>query len=265
MLACEGHLVWAAVQSGASPSDSIRREDLVSKHFFSRRDLLRASLASAAMAAAPAGALASAEVVPPESQTGNTAARAALQAKEPLETLSATESDTLEAIVARLIPTDANGMGATEARAAHYIDRALAGALASSRSAYAAGLSAVEQYARSTKGGSFVKLSPEDQDAVLTDMENDIATGFTPSSSTFFNLVREHTLQGMFCDPFYGGNANFVGWDLLGYPGVRTQVSPDQQRIGIELAPNHKSAYDYEMFTKTSARVSWRGSQPDGD
>jgi gluconate 2-dehydrogenase subunit 3-like protein len=96
-------------------------------------------------------------------------------------------------------------------------------------------------------------------------MESGTATGFTPSSDTFFNLVREHTLQGMFCDPYYGGNANFVGWDLLGYPGVRTAVSPDQQRLGIELAPNHKSAYDYEMFAKTSARVVWRGSQPDGD
>jgi gluconate 2-dehydrogenase gamma chain len=237
----------------------------VSKHFFSRRDLLRASLASAAIAATPAGALTSAEVVPPESQTGNATTQAASRVREQLETLSATEMDTLEAIVARLIPTDVNGPGATEARAAHYIDRAMGGALSSSRPSYAAGLAAVDQYARSTKGASFVKSSPEDQDAVLTDMENNTATGFTPSSATFFNLVREHTLEGMFCDPYYGGNANFVGWDLLGYPGVRTVVSPDQQRIGIELAPNHKSAYDYEMFTKTSARVSWRGSQPDGD
>jgi len=235
----------------------------VSKHFFSRRDLLRASLASAAIAATPAGSLTSAEVVPPESQTRNAAAQAALQATE--ETLSATEMDTLEALVARLIPTDVNGPGATEARAAHYIDRALGSALSSSRPAYTAGLAAVDQYARSTKGASFVKSSPEDQDAVLTDMENNTATGFTPSSATFFNLVREHTLEGMFCDPYYGGNANFVGWDLLGYPGVRTIVSPDQQRMGIEVAPNHKSSYDYEMFTKTSARVSWRRSQPDGD
>jgi gluconate 2-dehydrogenase gamma chain len=237
----------------------------VSKHFFSRRDLLRASLASAAIAATPAGALASGEVVPPGSQTGNAAAQATLQAKEPLENLSTTEMDTVEAIVARLIPTDVNGPGATEARAAHYIDRALGGALSSSRPAYAAGLVAVDQYARNTKGASFVKLTPKDQDGVLTDMESNTAVGFTPSSATFFNLVREHTLQGMFCDPYYGGNANFVGWDLLGYPGVRTVVPPDQQRMGIELAPNHKSAYDYEMFTKTSARASWRGGQPDGD
>jgi gluconate 2-dehydrogenase gamma chain len=238
----------------------------VSNHFFSRRDLLRASLASVAIAATPAGAMTSVEVVSPtaETQTGNAGAQAVALPKEPLA-LSASESDTLEAIAARLIPSDANGPGAIEARAAHYIDRALAGALASSRQAYAVGLAAVEEYARRTKGASFIKLPPEQQDAVLTDMENNMATGFTPNSATFFNLVRDHTLQGMFCDPYYGGNANFVGWDLLGYPGVRTLVSPDQQRMGIAPAPNHKSAYDYEMFTKTSARASWREGQPDGD
>jgi hypothetical protein len=41
----------------------------------------------------------------------------------------------------------------------------------------------------------------QDQDAVLSHMEKNIATGFTPNSATFFNLVRMHTLQGTFCDP----------------------------------------------------------------
>lgn len=234
------------------------------KHVFSRRDLLRAGLASAAVAATPAAALPYAEIVSPapESSPANATAQAPLQAQEPLQTLSATESATLAAIVARLIPTDANGPGATEAKAAHYIDRALGGALASSRPAYAAGLAAVDEYARSTKGASFGTLSPADQDAVLTDMESGAATGFT---AAFFDLLRNHTLQGMFCDPYYGGNANFVGWDLLGYPGVRTAVSPDQQRMGIEPAPNHKSAYDYEMFTKAIARATLREGAPNGD
>jgi hypothetical protein len=58
----------------------------------------------------------------------------------------------------------------------------------------------------------------------------------------------------MFCDPFYGGNANFAGWDLIGYPGVRTIVAPDEQRMDVTLKPNHKSAYDYAMFNKASAR-----------
>jgi gluconate 2-dehydrogenase gamma chain len=229
--------------------------------FFSRRDLLRLGLASAAVAATPAGALASTE----NSSSAPQAAPAAAPLREPLETLSAAESDTLEAIVARLIPADANGPGAAEARAARYIDRALGGALAASRQSYALGLAAIEEYARATKGAPFLHLSPAGQDAVLTDMESNVATGFTPSSAAFFALVRAHTIQGMFCDPFYGGNADFCGWDLLGYPGVRMGVTPDQQRMDIKLAPNHKSAYDYDMFGKASASVHFPGGVTNDD
>jgi gluconate 2-dehydrogenase gamma chain len=167
---------------------------------------------------------------------------------EALETLTAAEADTLEAIVARLIPSDENGPGATEARAAHYIDRALTGPLRSSRDAYAAGLAAVDAYAQSKKGAAFARLSAPDQDGVLTDMEKNVATGFVPNAATFFNLVRAHTIQGTFCDPYYGGNANFVGWDLVGFPGLRMAVGEDEQRMKAPK-PVRKSAYDDAMFT----------------
>jgi len=170
--------------------------------------------------------------------------------REALETLTAAESDILEAIVARLIPADENGPGATEARAAHYIDRALAGPLSSSRRAYAVGLAAVNAYAQSAKGAPFATLAAKDQDAVLSDMEKNVAKGFTPNSSAFFNLVRTHTIQGMFGDPYYGGNANFVGWDLIGYPGLRMAVTEDDQRMSVKPTPNRRSAYDVEMFAK---------------
>jgi len=170
--------------------------------------------------------------------------------REALETLPAAESDLLEAIVARLIPADENGPGATEARAAHYIDRALAGPLSSSRRAYAVGLAAVNAYAQSAKGVPFATLAAKDQDAVLSDMEKNVAKGFTPNSSAFFNLVRTHTIQGMFGDPYYGGNANFVGWDLIGYPGLRMAVTADDQRMSVKPTSNRRSAYDFEMFAK---------------
>jgi gluconate 2-dehydrogenase gamma chain len=186
--------------------------------------------------------------------------------REPLETLTSAEADTLEAIVARLIPSDTNGPGAAEARAAHYIDRALAGALASSRQAYRDGLLAADAYARASKGAPFARLSAADQDAVLHDMEDDVATGFTPSAAPFFNLVRAHTIQGTFCDPYYGGNAGFVGWDLIGYPGVRLAVSANDQRLNANVSPTRRSAYDHAMFSKkkpSRARLhrgsaSWR-------
>jgi hypothetical protein len=67
-------------------------------------------------------------------------------------------------------------------------------------------------------------------------------------------MVRTHTLQGTFGDPYYGGNANFVGWDLIGYPGIRLNVTPADQALDAKLTPTHKSAYDNAMFTKAVAK-----------
>lgn len=222
--------------------------------FISRRDLLKRVGAVAAVAPMTGaldldratGAAASAEFASDLVQAG--AQRTAL------ESFTASEAELMDAIVARLIPTDENGPGATEARAVRYIDRALGGALASSRQAYTAGLVALDRYAQSSRGATFTKLSPTDQDSVLIDVETGAATGFTGSSAVFFAMVLNHTHQGTFGDPYYGGNANYIGWDLVGYPGVRTMVTAADQKAleSKQLKPNHKSAYDYDAFTKAS-------------
>ena len=220
----------------------------------SRRDLLRgASLAGAAAVAAPAVSFtpdAAGAVAEPA------APQAAARPREAFENLTASEADLLEAAVERLIPSDASGPGAREARVAHYIDRALGGALAASRAAYASGLAALDRFAQSSRGKAFLQLSPADQDAVLTDCEKGTATGFAGGSGNFFAMLLGHARQGMFGDPYYGGNANFVGWDLIGYPGVRTMVTPADQRSleAGQLKPNHRAAYDYETFTKATVR-----------
>jgi len=197
----------------------------------SRRDVLKRVGIAGAAAAVPIDAIAQAT-------------------REPFETLTAAEGAALEAIVARLIPTDANGPGANEARAARYIDRALGGFLASSRDTYRVGLAAIEGYASKFKGAPFTQLSAENQDAVLSDFERAATSGFAPNGALFFNLVLAHTIQGTFCDPFYGGNANFVGWDLIGYPGVRLTATANDQRMDVAAAPTHMSAYDFSMFAR---------------
>jgi gluconate 2-dehydrogenase gamma chain len=220
----------------------------------SRRDLLkRAGLAGAALTipitpATPGEFL---DQGKPAAPTPPAAPR-----REQIENLTAAEMEMLEAICARIIPTDANGPGAREARAAHYIDRALGGALSGSRQAYTAGLAAFDAYCRSSRRAPFLELSTRDQISALIDVETGAATGFTGSSGVFFAMVRSHTLQGTFGDPYYGGNANFVGWDLIGYPGVRTNVSAEDQRLGVKLAPNHLSAYDNQMFNKAIASAA---------
>jgi len=188
-------------------------------------------------------------------------------ARDALETLTQAEVVTLEAITARLIPGDAASPGAADARAAHYIDRALGGALASFRDAYRAGLASVDAFARTSKGAGFAQLSPLDQDALLTVMENNAAPGFTGGSLAFFSVVLAHTLQGTFGDPFYGGNRDFAGWDLIGYPGVRLAVTVEQQGLDARPVPTHMSAYDYSMFSRRKPARADRGTphEPHGD
>jgi gluconate 2-dehydrogenase gamma chain len=231
------------------PNDSDGRSaprDVSRRHLFKQVGL--AGAAAAVSAAVPAAAAAQTAATPSPQAVPLPAPRL-----EALETLTAAEADILEAMVARLIPTDENGPGATEARAAHYIDRALTGPLRGARASYAANLAALDAYAQEKKGAPFAKLAPADQDAVLTDMEKNIATGFTPSAAAFFALVRTHTIQGTFCDPYYGGNADFVGWDLIGYPGLRLTVTAEEQRMGARPAPVRQSAYADASFAMSGA------------
>jgi gluconate 2-dehydrogenase gamma chain len=239
----------------------------------SRRDLFKAAGAAVAATgtvpldahAGEAGTDASEPLAEAAVGPAEPSASAAAQspARVPLEALTAEEADLLTAIVARLIPADADGPGAVEAGAVHYIDHALAGALASSRESYRRGLTALERYARSSRGKPFRELSSTDQDSLLIDLETGSATGsgagFEGSSAAFFAMMRAHTWQGTFGDPFYGGNRNFIGWDLLGYPGVRTAVTSDDQRLGVVPAPMRRSAYDSEMFNKATASLTPAG------
>jgi gluconate 2-dehydrogenase gamma chain len=39
--------------------------------------------------------------------------------------------------------------------------------------------------------------------------------------------VRTHTMEGMFADPAYGGNKDFAGWRLVGFPGAQMAFSAE--------------------------------------
>ncbi len=229
----------------------------------SRRALLRRAGAAAAGAAAGTGVPAAAET-PAETAATTPAAPApgASQAPAPeppraaWEQLTAEEADLLEAIADQLIPSDELGPGAVAAGAVVYIDRALGGALSESRDAYRAGLAAFDRYCRASRGAPFRELPHVDQVSALIDVETGAATGartgFAGSSAAFFGMVRGHVLQGTFGDPYYGGNRDYVGWNLIDYPGVRTAVWPrlQSQLEAGELEPTRRSAYDTEYFDK---------------
>lgn len=204
----------------------------------SRREMLKRAVVAGAAASLPA-AQAPAAVQPP--------ARS-------FETLTAGEGATLQAVVARLIPADERGPGALEAGAATYVDRALAGPLAGSLETYRNGLAALDRYAQSARGARFAALEASAQDALLRGLEADAAPGFGPGPAAFFNLVLEHAIQGTFSDPAHGGNVDFIGWRLIGYPGVRTMVTPDLQRVDRMPPARQVSAYDFPAFAAARAR-----------
>jgi gluconate 2-dehydrogenase gamma chain len=93
---------------------------------------------------------------------------------------------------------------------------------------YRRGIEFVDGYAQQQYGANFVDLTPEQQDEVLTAMDEGTATGFEgPSAKAFFTQLRNDTIEGMFSDPMYGGNRDLVGWKLIGYPGAQRFYTPD--------------------------------------
>ena len=157
-------------------------------------------------------------------------------------TLDAAQRAILNAFVDRIVPRDELGAGALDAGAADYIDIQLGGYLSGEKASILEGLAALDTFAKSSQGANFADLSNEKRDAVLTAID----AGQAPNLRAFFTRARRLTLEGMFADPYYGGNKNFVGWDLIRYPGPRPAVGPEDQRMGVEIKPYHRSAWGAE-------------------
>jgi gluconate 2-dehydrogenase gamma chain len=141
--------------------------------------------------------------------------------------LSEAELAILDGVVERLIPSDESGPGAREAGVRQFIERALATDYEADTDLYRAGLAAIDTYANATCGGAFATLAAPQQDAILREIEaNDL-----DAAPGFFELVRRHTIEGMFCDPAWGGNIDRVGWTLIGYRGPKAVWTEAEQEL----------------------------------
>jgi gluconate 2-dehydrogenase gamma chain len=184
-------------------------------------------------------------------------------ASDGLKALTAAEAATLDAVLQRLLPTDATGPGAKEANVLRYIDWALAGDLNVFRSPYASALAAIDAYAVQTFGAAFAALTAAQQDQLLSNMEagapekstinnkSNPQIGFAPSSTAVFEMIRTHALQGMFGDPAHGGNVGFAGWNLVRFPGPRLVVPKHEQELDVVPKQQLKSTYQMPLFKKT--------------
>jgi gluconate 2-dehydrogenase gamma chain len=138
------------------------------------------------------------------------------------------DAATMSAFTERLMPGAPEKPGAVDAGVLNYIDLALAGAYADQQDFYRRGLAQLGAYCHKIYGKPFVQLSAGQRDEVLTALDEGKAAGFTwPTAQAFFNTVRTHTMEGMFADPLYGGNRDFAGWKLVGFPGAQMFYSPN--------------------------------------
>jgi gluconate 2-dehydrogenase gamma chain len=146
-------------------------------------------------------------------------------------TLDDAHAALLKAVVERLIPSDERTPGAREAQAARYILNALATDYRRHLDEYIAGLEDIDAHARKSYGSPFTSLQPAQQDAILAGFDRGTPAHDAPMPRSFFDLLLRHTREGVFGDPRWGGNADFVGWSLLGYSGPKYSWTAEEQQI----------------------------------
>jgi len=70
---------------------------------------------------------------------------------------------------------------------------------------YRQGVAALDKLA----GGNFTTVHKTAQDTILA----------KPAVSSFLQLLFEHTMEGLYSNPEYGGNRDEAGWTDISYPG----------------------------------------------
>lgn len=153
----------------------------------------------------------------------------------PWRFLTVDEARTLAAICDQIIPPDQDP-GATWAGVVNYIDRQLCGPFENLQQTYRRGIAGVDESSRLLFSKPFADLDAPQQIDMLHRLEDGQAPGATwkqASSSEFFSLVVDHTMQGYYGDPRHGGNREGASWKMLGlpYPPIRGRLRYDLTKL----------------------------------
>lgn len=144
------------------------------------------------------------------------------------------EASTIDALVAEIIPDEQGSPGARGAGVVEYIDHSLAGFVQELQPLYRNGIHALAEYALARFGSPLRFLDDRRKEAVVEELDILVTADPQDPLGEFFRVVREHTVQGYFGDPAYGGNRDAAGWTLLGFPGAQRGYSADQLKPGFD-------------------------------
>jgi gluconate 2-dehydrogenase gamma chain len=136
--------------------------------------------------------------------------------------LTEEEALLMDAIAEQLIPADQDP-GAHDAGVVFFIDRQLASVYRRYQTDYREGLRGVNQASVAQFGRLYLDLDWDSQTQVLKQLEAGQAQGEVwrqRSSTDFFRLLRNHSMQGFYGSPRHGGNRHYCSYKMLGidYP-----------------------------------------------
>jgi gluconate 2-dehydrogenase gamma chain len=129
------------------------------------------------------------------------------------------EEHTLEAICEQIFPED-EFPGAKTLGVPAFIKETLIKSQPLWMKAYRAGLQALRETSYSTYSRPFEAIEFDEQTRLLSNMAEGKLTGpqwGNVSCREFFWMMRDHTLQGAFSHPRYGGNKDKAAWKMIGY------------------------------------------------
>jgi Gluconate 2-dehydrogenase subunit 3 len=120
------------------------------------------------------------------------------------------------------------------------------GPLMGLRTIYRDGLKKVDDIAQMVGGANFVRLTSDQQDQVLGMLDNSRVLPDARRGTNFHDLLVQHTLEGSFTAPEYGGNRRARGWAFIGLEG-------DVQPLGFSIYSTDTGSYherpDHPMST----------------
>jgi gluconate 2-dehydrogenase gamma chain len=144
-------------------------------------------------------------------------------AMEGFEILTPEQAKEVDAITARIIPTD-DQPGAREAGVVYFIDRALKTFASDMKPVYEQGIPAINKKTQERFPGveRFSAATPEQQDEILAEWAGDKKSSQgrfrsgAGGSPDFFQTITYHTTFGFLVDPEGGGNRDYAGWKAIG-------------------------------------------------
>ena len=138
--------------------------------------------------------------------------------------LTEQESILLDALVEQIIPTD-EWPGGKDAGVTNYIDTQLIGPYTRYQEDYRKGLMAIQETCKVKFQKRFEQLPWDEQTRLLETMEDGKMEGEVWKDGfdrKFFDLIRNHSMQGYYGSPRHGGNKKNISYKMmkLDYPVI---------------------------------------------